>query len=82
MQCPVCSVADLIRETRDLPYIYEGETTVIAAVTGDFCPACGESVLGAAESDRVMREMHAFSLQINSAAAAPSAHRRIDLGFK
>jgi hypothetical protein len=29
----------------------------IAAVTGDFCPACAESVLDAAESNRVMREM-------------------------
>ncbi|WP_367268126.1 type II toxin-antitoxin system MqsA family antitoxin, partial [uncultured Thiodictyon sp.] len=57
MKCPVCGAAELIRDVRDLPYTYKGQTTVIAAVTGDFCPACAESVLAGAESDRVMREM-------------------------
>ena len=37
MKCPVCGAAELIHDTRDLPYTYKGETTVIAAVTGDFC---------------------------------------------
>ncbi|KTT10728.1 antitoxin [Pseudomonas oryzihabitans] len=71
MKCPVCSVAELIHDTRDLPYIYKGETTVITAVTGDFCPSCTESVLDAAESERVMREMDAFSRQINAAIVDP-----------
>ena len=57
MKCPVCGAAELIHDTRDLPYTYKGETTIIAAVTGDFCPACAESILDAAESNRVMREM-------------------------
>jgi len=42
-----------------LPYTYKGETTLIAAVTGDFCSACAESILDAAESGRVRREMRA-----------------------
>ncbi len=61
MKCRVCGAAELIHTTRDLPYIYKGETTTIPAVTGDFCPACAESVLDGVESDRVMREMRAFS---------------------
>lgn len=56
----MCGAAELIHDTRDLPYTYKGEATVITAVTGDFCPACSESVLDAAESNRVMREMLAF----------------------
>jgi HTH-type transcriptional regulator/antitoxin MqsA len=60
MKCPVCGATELIHDTRDLPYPYKGETTVIAAVTGDFCPAYAESILDAAESSRVMREMRAF----------------------
>jgi HTH-type transcriptional regulator / antitoxin MqsA len=72
MKCPVCGAAELIHDTRDLPYTYKGETTLIAAVTGDFCPACAESVLDAAESDRVMREMRAFSKQINAAIVDPA----------
>lgn len=67
MKCPVCGAAELIHDTRDLSYTHKGYTTVIAAVTGDFCPACGESILDMAESDRVMREMKAFSRQVNAA---------------
>ncbi len=72
MKCPVCGAAELIHDTRDLPYTYKGETTLITAVTGDYCPACAESVLDAAESDRVMREMRAFSKQINAAIVDPA----------
>jgi HTH-type transcriptional regulator/antitoxin MqsA len=72
MKCPVCGAAELIHDTREIPYTYKGESTVIAAVTGDFCPACGESILDAAESNRVMREMRAFSKQVNAAIVDPS----------
>jgi len=71
MKCPVCGAAQLIHDTRDLPYTYKGETTVIAAVTGDFCPACAESILDVRESERVMREMRAFSKQVNAAIVDP-----------
>lgn len=71
MKCPVCGAAKLIHNTRDLSYTYKGETTVITQVTGDFCPACAESVLDAVESDRVMREMRAFSKQVNAAIVDP-----------
>ncbi len=83
MKCPVCGAAELIHDTRDLPYTYKGETTVIAAVTGDFCPACAESVLDAAESNRVMREMRAFSKQVNASIVDPgfiaNVRKKLDL---
>ncbi len=72
MKCPVCGAAQLVHGTRDLPYSYKGESTVIPAVTGDFCPACNESVLDAAESDRVMREMGAFAKQVNATLVDPA----------
>jgi len=71
MKCLVCGAAKLVHDTRDLPYTYKGETTVIPAVTGDFCPACAESILDAAESDRVMKEMREFSKQVNAAIVDP-----------
>lgn len=71
MKCPVCGAAELIHDTRDLPYTYRGETTVIAAVIGDFCPACAESVLGTEESDRVMHEMRTYAKQVNAAIVDP-----------
>ncbi len=67
MKCPVCGAAELIHDTRDLPYTYKGETTVIPAVTADFCPACDESITDMAETERVMREMRAFNKQVNAA---------------
>ena len=38
MKCLACGVAELITDTRELPYTYKGESTVIENVTGDFCP--------------------------------------------
>ena len=72
MKCPVCGVAELIRDTRDLPYTYKGENTVISAVIADFCPACNESITDMAETDRVMREMQAFNKQVNAAIVDPA----------
>ncbi len=77
MKCPVCGAAELIHDTRDLPYTYKGENTVILSVTGDFCPACAESVLDAPESDRVMREMREFSKQVNAAVVDPGFIARV-----
>lgn len=78
MKCPVCGAAELIHDTRDLPYTYKGETTTIPAVTGEFCPACDESITDMAETERVMREMQAFNKQAN--AAAERLKGRIRLG--
>lgn len=71
MKCPVCGAAELIHDTRDMPYVYKGESTVISAVTGDYCPACSESVLDPKESERVMSEMLTFKKQVNSAIVNP-----------
>ena len=56
MKCPTCCAAELIADTRDLPYRYRGETVVLKT-SGDFCPACGESIHDSEDSDRVMSEM-------------------------
>lgn len=84
MECPVCGAAQLIHDTRDLPYTYKGETTVIPAVTADFCPACGESITDMAETERVMREIQAFNKQVNAAIVDPafivSVRKKLALG--
>jgi HTH-type transcriptional regulator / antitoxin MqsA len=83
MKCPVCGAAELVHDTRDVPYTYKGETTVIPAVTADFCPACDESITDMAETDRVMREMQAFNKQVNAAIVDPSfivhVRKKLDL---
>lgn len=52
--CPVCGRAELIHDIRAVTYIHDGEITTISDVEGDFCVSCGESILGAEESARVM----------------------------
>ena len=71
MKCPSCGAAKLVQDTRDLPYTYKGETTILPAVTGGFCPACHESILDAAESRRTMCLMLAFNKQVNASIVDP-----------
>ena len=71
MKCPVCGAAELVHDTRDLPYTYKGEATVLPQVTGSFCPACGEGVLDAIQSRRASGLMREFSKQVNASIVDP-----------
>jgi HTH-type transcriptional regulator/antitoxin MqsA len=66
MNCPSCGADELIRDTRDMPYTYKGQTTTIPAVTGDFCPACGEVILNREQGDRYSELIGQFQRQVNS----------------
>lgn len=72
MKCPCCGAAQLIHDTRDLPYTYKGETTTIPAVTGDFCPACHEVVLSREHGDRYSEQVGLFQRQVNAAYVDPA----------
>ena len=72
MKCPSCAVVNLIHDTRDIPYVYKGESTVISSVTGSFCPTCDESILDATESKRTMELMLAFNKRVNASIVDPS----------
>jgi len=71
MKCPNCGQAELVHDTRELPYTYKGESTTIPGVVGEFCPACGESVLGLGESARVSELMLAFNKEVNASMVDP-----------
>jgi HTH-type transcriptional regulator/antitoxin MqsA len=71
MKCPMCANAELVHDTRDIPYIYKGESATIPGVTGDFCSACGESILDAAESARTSSMMLDFNKQVNASIVDP-----------
>lgn len=62
MKCPACGAADLVHDTRNIPYTYKGESTTIPVVTGDYCPACGEAVLNMGESTRISALMLEFNV--------------------
>ena len=86
MKCPNCGAANLVNDTRDLPYTYKGETTILPQVTGDFCPECGESVLDATESRRTTNLMLEFNKQVNASIVDPefiaSVRKKLDLDQK
>ena len=83
MKCPNCGAATLVHDCRDVPYTYKGETTTLPQVTGEFCPACDESILDAAESRRTMELMLAFTRQVNAAFVDPAfivnVRKKLDL---
>lgn len=72
MKCPSCGAAELVRDTCDMPYTYKGESTVIPAVAGDFCPACGEAILETGESVRASTAMLEFNKQVNASIVDPA----------
>lgn len=67
MKCPCCGAADLVHDTRDLPYIYKGKSTTIPAVTGDHCPACGEVLLNRDDGDRYIAFIESLHQQADTA---------------
>lgn len=72
MKCPSCGAANLVHDTQDLPYAYKGETTTLPHVTGDFCPACNESLLGPEDTQRAMALMLEFNKRVNTSFADPN----------
>lgn len=83
MQCPDCGAAELVHDTRDLPYTYKAESTSIPAVTGDFCPACGEVILNREHGERYSELLRSFQRQVNAAYVDPDyiarVRRKLDL---
>jgi len=77
MKCPVCGGAELVPDTRDIPYTYKGESTTIPGVSGEFCPACGEAVLERKESARVSSLMLEFNKQVNASIVDPAFIARV-----
>ncbi|MHB8621833.1 MAG: type II toxin-antitoxin system MqsA family antitoxin [Sulfuricaulis sp.] len=57
MYCPVCGKGQLKRETRSIPFSYRG-TTIQIDQPGDWCNACGEGVLSAANMAATVKARH------------------------
>jgi HTH-type transcriptional regulator/antitoxin MqsA len=71
MKCPICGEAQLIHDIRDVPYTYKGEQTVLPAIEGDYCPACGEVILDRENSMKSSLLMGEFNKQVNAAIVDP-----------
>ena len=77
MKCPVCGAAELIHGSRDVPYVYKGERTMIPQVTGEYCPACDEVMLDRAQGDRYSELAGEFQRQVNAGLVDPAYIARV-----
>lgn len=75
--CPVCGVCALTHAVRDQAYTYKGRETIIEAVEADWCEACGESLTGPGETEKVMAAMRAFQRQVNADLVSPDFVRTV-----
>lgn len=64
MLCPRCGATELIPDTRDIPYTYKGVSATIPAVSGNYCPTCGEGVLNREHGDRYSKLVGQFRHRI------------------
>lgn len=62
--CPECGALSPVHDTRDVPYIYKNEATVVPAVTGHFCAACGEVTLDRDAVDRYSKLVGEFQRKV------------------
>jgi HTH-type transcriptional regulator / antitoxin MqsA len=83
MRCIFCGKGKLVRETRDLEYVYKGESTILPKVTGDYCHSCDESIHDKDESTRINALMLAFNKEVNASIVDPafitSVRKMLDL---
>ena len=77
MKCPSCAGAKLVRDTRDIPYTYKGETTTIPAVRGDFCPGLRGKRPRRGGIVRVSAAMLEFNKQVNASIVDPGFIARV-----
>ncbi|MFY9259455.1 MAG: type II TA system antitoxin MqsA family protein [Gallionella sp.] len=84
--CAACGEQDtLVLAVRDLPFEYRGQSTLIRAVHGQFCTACGEGLADPAHPEDWLRlndEIQVFTQQINAALAAEMRTIRRKLGLR
>lgn len=84
--CAACGAQDtLVLAVRDIPFEYRSQSTLIHAVHGQFCSACGEGFADPAHPEdwqRLNDEIQAFTQQINAALAAEMRTIRRKLGLR
>lgn len=71
MHCPECGSKNTIKDYRDIPFTYKGQSTVVKAVGADWCLDCGEGVIFKDESLRIDSILTEFNKQVNTSIIDP-----------
>ena len=64
---PAVRPTNLVQDVRDVSYAYGGQSTILSAVSGAFCPACGDGVFERSEANRISAALLAFHQAVNAA---------------
>ncbi|NVD99946.1 type II TA system antitoxin MqsA family protein [Massilia sp. BJB1822] len=70
--CPGCGAPSPAHATRDMPYTYKGQNTIIPAVRGYHCASCGEVTLDHDAVDRFSELLGEFQRKVNSELVDPA----------
>lgn len=83
MKCPLCGVAHLVHDTRDVFFLYKGRLTTIEKVTGDHCLACGEALMDSENAKHFMDSMASFRKEVDASYVDPAyiTEVRLKLGL-
>ncbi len=68
-KCPSCGIADMVFESRDIPFDYKGERLVVQNVLGWFCTSCNEAVFNEGEGVRYSAEIDNFAKSVDTRQA-------------
>jgi HTH-type transcriptional regulator/antitoxin MqsA len=64
--CPNCGAPSPVHDTRDVPYTYKNQDTLIPAVAGHHCTECGEVILDRGAVDRFSELVGQFQAKVNA----------------
>jgi len=64
--CPVCGAGKLVHGPRDVPYSYKGQSTILPALTGNYCPVCSNLLMDLDEARRAMGLTLAFRNKVDA----------------
>jgi HTH-type transcriptional regulator / antitoxin MqsA len=72
MKCGSCGGSRVAADTRDVEYVYKGQSTMIRAVKGDYCPDCDEVIFNRAQSEYYGAKVRAFHRRVNAVSIDPA----------
>ncbi len=80
MNCFECGEASYIEDSRDMAYAYKGKSTIIPAVTGEYCTNCNVPLLPYASYVRTENAKRAFEAMIDGMAELPTVEQLANTG--
>ncbi|WP_210270620.1 type II TA system antitoxin MqsA family protein [Ensifer oleiphilus] len=86
MTCPYCGRGTLVRDTRDVPYVYRGVGILIEKVAGRFCNECNEVVPDDTDGRRIIKAMLELKKKVDTEKVDPrfitTVREKLHLGQK